>query len=86
MKRLIEVTRETAAPYSIYLYYTRNLVAQTKTLDENGEVNVDLDESGEVVGIEILAPDDETIAVATRFALENGLSLAGVFDPRTLSV
>jgi len=49
------------------------------------EVAVDFDGSGEVVGIEIVAPDDETIALATRFALDHDLSLVGVFDPRAIS-
>ncbi|MGB6522963.1 MAG: DUF2283 domain-containing protein [Candidatus Cybelea sp.] len=72
------------APHSIYLYYSRNAVARTQTLDEHYEVAVDFDSSNEVVGIEIVAPGDETIALATRFALDHGLSLAGAFDPRAI--
>jgi uncharacterized protein YuzE len=85
MKPLLDITRDDQAPHSIYLYYSRNPVARTLTLDENYEVAVDFDGSGEVVGIEIVAPDDETIATATRFALDHDLSLAGVFDPRAIS-
>ena len=85
MKPLLEITRDDKAPHSIYLYYSRDPVARTQTLDENEEVAVDFDGSGEVVGIEIVAPDDETIALATRFALDHDLSLVGVFDPRAIS-
>ena len=85
MKPLIEVTREELPPHPIYLYYSRNAVARTQTLDHDYSVNVDFDGSGEVVGIEIVAPNDETIAIATRFALDHNLSLAGVFDPRAIS-
>jgi uncharacterized protein YuzE len=85
MKPLLEITRDDQAPHSIYLYYSRNAVGRTQTLDENYGVAVDFDSSGDVVGIEIVAPDDETIAIATRFALDHNLSLAGVFDPRAIS-
>ncbi len=85
MKPLLEVTRDDQAPHSIYLYYSRDPVARMQTLDENYEVAVDYNSSGEVVGIEIVAPDDKTIAIATRFALDHDLSLVGVFDPRTIS-
>jgi uncharacterized protein YuzE len=85
MKPLLEITRDHETPHSIYLYYSRDPVARTQTLDENYEVAVDFDSSGEIVGIEIVAPDDETIAIATRFALDHELSLVGVFDPRTIS-
>ena len=56
MKPLLEITREEQPPHPIYLYYSRNPVASTQTLDENYEVAVDFDSSGEVVGIEIVAP------------------------------
>jgi uncharacterized protein YuzE len=85
MKPLLEITRDDQAPHSICLCYSRNPVARTRTLDENYEVAVDFDSSGEVVGIEIVAPDDETTAIATRFALDHHLSLVGVFDPRAIS-
>jgi hypothetical protein len=49
MKRLIEVTRDDQAPHSIYLYYLRNAVARTQTLDDHCSVDVDFDSSGEVV-------------------------------------
>jgi uncharacterized protein YuzE len=85
MKPLLEITRDDQTPHSIYLYYSRNPVARTRTLDENYEVAVDFDGSGEVVGIEIVAPDDDTIAIAIRFALDHDLSLVGVFNPRAIS-
>jgi hypothetical protein len=49
-------------------------------------VNVAFDSSGEVVGVEIVAPDDETIAIATRFAPDHDLSLVDVLDPRATSL
>jgi hypothetical protein len=61
-------------------------VACTQTLDENYEAAIEFDSSNEVVGIELVAPSDETIALASRFALDHGLSLAGVFDPRAIGV
>jgi uncharacterized protein YuzE len=82
---LVEVTRDEEHPHPIYLRYSRDAVVQTQALDDKYAVNVDLDDSGEVVGIEIVVPDDETIAIATRFALDNGLSLVGVFDPKAIS-
>jgi uncharacterized protein YuzE len=82
---LVEVTRDEERPHPIYLRYSRHAVSQTQTLDDKYAVNVDFDDSGEVVGIEIVVPDDETIAIATRFALDNGLSLVGVFDPKAIS-
>ncbi len=56
MKPLLEMTRDDQAPHSIYLYYPRDPVARTQTLDENDEVAVDFDGAGDVVGIEIVAP------------------------------
>lgn len=85
MKPLIEISRDEHPPYPIYLYYSREPVAKTDSLDEQYSVNVDYDSAGDIVGLEIVVPDDETIARATRFALENDLSLVGVFDPRSIS-
>jgi uncharacterized protein YuzE len=42
---------------------------------------VDRDANGEVVGIEIVAPDDESIHLVVQFAHENRLSLVEVFVP-----
>lgn len=85
MRPLIEVTRDEEQPHSIYLGYSHNAVARTQALDDKYAVNVDFDGADQVVGIEIAVPDDETIAIATRFALDNGLSLVGVFDPKAIS-
>jgi uncharacterized protein YuzE len=85
MRPLVEVTRGEESPHSVYLGYSHDAVARTQALDDKYAVNVDFDDSGAVVGIEIVVPDDETIAIATRFALEHGLSLVGVFDPRAIS-
>jgi len=83
VKPLIEVTRENATPlHSMYLRYSREPVSATKSLDgEDHFVNVDFDAHGEIVGIEIVAPDDESVDLVSAFAHENRLSLAGVFVP-----
>lgn len=83
MRQLIEVTRENATPLrSMYLRYSREPVSTTRSLDGDDHfVNVDFDGSGEVVGIEIVAPDDKSVDLVSAFAHENGLSLAGVFIP-----
>jgi len=44
-------------------------------------VNVDFDERGEIVGIEIVAPDDASVDLVSTFAHANELSLTGVFVP-----
>ena len=80
MKRLIEVTREQSRPNSMYLLYVEGQVAYTTSLDgEDHYVNVDRDASGDVMGIEIVFPDDKSVDLVARFALENALSIEGAF-------
>jgi uncharacterized protein YuzE len=86
MTRLIEVTRETESPHSMYLRYSKTAVTWTNALHPDGAVSVDYDANGEVVGIEIVAPDSQTVAIAAEFAVSQGLSLLGVFDPQTLAM
>lgn len=82
MKQLIEVTREAETPWSIYLRYSRAPVFKTTSLDGAEHfVNVDFDERGEIVGIEIVAPDDASVDLVSTFAHANELSLTGVFVP-----
>ncbi len=86
MKPLIEVkrNREKIAGrrfYSMYLRYSDGeAVPPTKTLDSSGSVNVDVDANGDIVGIELVHVNDDTVAIVTHFANEQGLGLAGVFD------
>lgn len=88
VKRLIEVTRETgtSVPHSMFLRYEAEPPERTISLDgDDHYVNVDLTNSGDVVGIEIAFPDDESIDLVVKYAHENGLSLAGVFDPGSIA-
>ena len=82
MKPLIEVTRETEGTvHSMYLRYATEAVANTISLDGDHYVNVDVASNEDVVGIEIVFPDDESVDLVAQFAHARGLSLAGVFDP-----
>lgn len=80
MKPLIAVERKRSEHddvvlVSLYLRYSREPVARTESLD--GEVvNVDYDATGAVIGIEVADVDDDSIALATKFANEHGLGLA----------
>jgi uncharacterized protein YuzE len=82
MKPLLKVTRERRPPHSMYLKYSDVPVARTSSLDgDEHYVNVDLDTQGEVVGIEIVFPDDRSVELAVSYALERGLSLTGLVTP-----
>jgi hypothetical protein len=82
MKPLIEVTREIAGTnHSMYLRYATDAVAKTISLDDEHYVNVDVASNDEIVRIEIVFPDDQSVDLVAQFAHARGLSLAGVFDP-----
>lgn len=82
MKPLLSVSRDPDDPYPIYLCYSNAKIASQESLDGDlHSVNVDRDVDGNVVGVEIVAPDDESVDLVAQFAHENGLSLAGVFVP-----
>jgi uncharacterized protein YuzE len=89
MKPLIEVERNREEIsgqryYSMYLRYSNgDPMPPTKMLDPAGSVNVDFDAKGDIVGIELVHVNDSTVAIATRFANEQGLGLAGVFERDT---
>jgi uncharacterized protein YuzE len=57
-----------------YIRYADGEVAGTIDVWEDGQVAADVDASNEVLGIEILGFDDETLAQARRFADERGLA------------
>ena len=81
MKPIIEITHDRASNLRpMYIYYTRNAVVRTEARNAAGSVNVDLDADGDAIGIEILNPNDESIAIAFEAARAYGLSLVGVFD------
>ncbi|HEX5274184.1 MAG TPA: DUF2283 domain-containing protein [Candidatus Rubrimentiphilum sp.] len=81
MRPVIDVERSTdRGVVCLYLRYSYgNVVPPTKSLDAEGSVNVDYDAKGEIVGIEIIDVDDESVALTTQFANEHGLGLAGAF-------
>lgn len=82
MKALLESKFDPVAE-ALYLRYSGKPVARTEWLDgPNGSVSVDLDVDGDPVGIEVVVIDDETVALATRYANENGLGLTGATFPR----
>ena len=82
MKRLIEVTRDPDRLHSMYLRYSKAEVARQESLDgETRFVNVDWDDSNKIVGIELVAPDDESVDLVAQFAHAHKLSLVGVFIP-----
>lgn len=58
----------------LYLYYSRLPVSRTKEF-ANGEINVDLDEQGEVVGIEVLSLEIEELAALKEIASQYQLNL-----------
>lgn len=65
----------------MYIYYSRAPVAKTLNCMPDGSVAIDFDAHGNVVGIEILHPGDEEIALVVQLAKKYSLSLSGVFDP-----
>jgi hypothetical protein len=65
----------------MYLRYAMEPVAKTISLDDEHYVNVDVASNGDIVGIEIVFPDDESVDLVAQFAHARSLSLAGVFDP-----
>jgi uncharacterized protein YuzE len=82
MKPIIEVTHDEAGGVRpMYIYYSHEPVTKTVDCDDEGSVSLDFDTNGEVVGIEILHPGDDEIALAIETAKKYGLSLSGVFDP-----
>lgn len=68
-----------------YIRYADGEVAGTIDVWEDGQVAADVDAADEVLGIEILGFDDETLAHARRFAHGRGLAfpvnLRGVLTP-----
>ncbi len=81
MRSVVDVERSSdSGVVCLYLRYSYgNIVRPTTSLDDEGSVNVDYDAQGEIVGIEIIDVDDESVALATRFANEHNLGLAGAF-------
>jgi uncharacterized protein YuzE len=72
MKMLRELKEIEGGDHAVYLRFTKLPVART-TSYANGEVMVDLDHYGEVIGIEVLSLDPAELAavaeIATRYRL-----------------
>lgn len=81
MKPLLESRYDPVAE-AMCLRYSNAPSLRSQMLDgENGSVCVDFGEKGEVVGIELVVVDDETVAPATRYANEHALGLTGANVP-----
>jgi uncharacterized protein YuzE len=66
----------------MYLTYSPAQAVASEMLDgEDGSVCVDFDANGDVVGIELIVVDDETVALATSYANAHGLGLTGAHFP-----
>jgi hypothetical protein len=59
----------------VYVRYSNERVASTKSVDPDFAVNVDLDAAGLVVGIELIAVDPYTIEWATQVARAHDLAI-----------
>jgi uncharacterized protein YuzE len=70
----VEIDVESGAGY---VAYSKEKVAETRDVWEDGTVAADLDARGNVVGIEMLALDSETLAQARAYAAGHDL----VFPP-----
>jgi hypothetical protein len=81
MKKLLQVTREMAAPHSmLYLRYANDDVARTLTLTDDCAVAIDLDANESIVGIELIDPRNDDFAMLLDIARERDLSLDGLFS------
>lgn len=72
MRELQEIKWSGKAGDPVYLRFTKLPVARTDSY-ANGEVNVDLDASNEVVGIEMLSTDPDQWAAVGRIGQEHSL-------------
>jgi uncharacterized protein YuzE len=63
--------------HAAYLRFSKMPRVKTKMFAD-GQINVDLDSSGEVIGIEILSLDPEDLRALAQIATEYKLSLNGL--------
>ena len=82
MKNLERVTRESVCGRSLlYLYYKPGTpIARTINVTESGSVTIDVDATGETIGIELLSPGVDDLETLTHIARERGLSLEWPFS------
>lgn len=67
----VDVDREVEAAY---VRYGKGVVAETLDIWEEGTVAADVDAAGNVIGIEVLGFDEETLSHARAFAQEHDLA------------
>ena len=84
MKQLIEVTRD-AEVGSMYLRYSHAKFDRMERVGKKELVNADYAADESIIGIEIVLPDDDSIALAIDFARAHELSLLGVFVPAAVA-
>lgn len=81
MKSLLNCEYDPEAE-AMYLRYSNAEVARSQMLDgDDGVVCADFDAEENVVGIELIVVDNETVSTVTRFANERHLGLAGAHFP-----
>jgi uncharacterized protein YuzE len=61
----------------LYLYFSKLPISRTQSL-ANGEINVDLDHYGHVVGIEVLSLEPEQMQALSGVVSEYKLSLSNL--------
>jgi Protein of unknown function (DUF2283) len=61
----------------LYLYFSNLPISRTQSL-ANGEINVDLDHYGHVVGIEVLSLGPEQMQALSGIVAEHKLSLSNL--------
>jgi hypothetical protein len=74
MKRPIEVSIDLEAGAGYVEYLADAEIVGTLDIWRDGQVAADLDDAEQVVGIEVLGFDEETLARARSFAHEHGLA------------
>jgi uncharacterized protein YuzE len=81
MKPLLEVARDTSAGMALlYLRYApAQPVARTLSITETESIAIDLDANGDVLGVELLAPQAAEFETLAAIAEERDLSLDGLF-------
>jgi uncharacterized protein YuzE len=66
-----------------YVYYVEDNPEVCETVDvwQEGRVAADLDAAGNVIGIEVLGLDSETLECARRYAAEHDLAFPDSLSP-----
>jgi len=81
LKKPIKVTLDAGAG-AAYIYYTFEKWAYSKHIYTKDIVTVDLDENDDVIGIELLGFEDETVDAVRAYALSRSLEFPSLADIR----